>query len=52
MQIITKLRTSLQKRAEYNRIKAELNSMPLETAIDLGIFKEDAARIARETVYG
>jgi uncharacterized protein YjiS (DUF1127 family) len=46
------LRTALRKRAEYNRTVSELRAMPQETAIDLGIFKSDAEKIAARAVYG
>ncbi len=52
MTIISNIRTAFQKRAAYNRIKSEIASMPLETAIDLGIFKEDAGKIASKAIYG
>lgn len=52
MTIISNIRTALEKRAAYNRIKSEILSMPLETAIDLGIFKEDAGKIASKAIYG
>ena len=52
MTVLQSLRATVQKRVAYNRIKSELSSMPLETAIDLGIFREDAAKIASKAVYG
>lgn len=52
MIIIDQIRTAVQKRAAYNRIKFEISNMPLETAIDLGIFKDDAGKIASKAVYG
>jgi uncharacterized protein YjiS (DUF1127 family) len=52
MSILNKVRTAAQKRAEYNRTVAEIRSMPLDVALDLGIFREDAHRIARNAVYG
>ena len=52
MTVLNTVRTALQKRAAYSRLKYELASMPLETAIDLGMFREDAAKIAAKAVYG
>lgn len=46
------VRTAIAKRAEYHRIRDAIASMPQETAIDVGIFREDAAKIASRTVYG
>ncbi|MEN8896296.1 MAG: hypothetical protein ABF248_09440 [Yoonia sp.] len=43
---------SFQKRMAYLRIKSELRSMPPEVAIDLGMFREDAAKTAYKAVYG
>lgn len=52
MSIMTKVRSAAQKRADYNRTVSEIRSMPLNVAIDLGIFREDAERIAHKAVYG
>ena len=46
------VRTAMAKRAAYNRIRNEIESMPQETAIDVGIFREDAEKIAASAVYG
>jgi len=50
--IMTPLRTAAEKRAAYNRTVAEISGMPLDVALDLGIFREDARLIARNAVYG
>ncbi|NNF25169.1 MAG: hypothetical protein HKN63_10265 [Rhodobacteraceae bacterium] len=50
--IVAELKTAAQKRAAYTRTVHELQSMPLNTALDLGIFREDAAKIAKRAVYG
>ena len=50
--LLTKLQTRLQKRAAYSRTKAEIEAMPLDVAIDLDIYKPDAAKIAAQAVYG
>ncbi len=50
--IIAQLRESAAKRALYRRTRDEIAAMPRRVALDLGIFPEDAERIARETVWG
>jgi hypothetical protein len=52
MTVLNTVRTAVQKRVAYSRLKYELESMPLETAIDLGMFREDASKIAAQTIYG
>jgi len=52
MNFIDRIRSANAKRRLYNQTVAELNSMPRDVALDLGIFPEDARRIAREAVYG
>ena len=52
MSIVSKFRTASAKRAAYNRTVAEIEAMPFEVAIDLGIFREDARQIASRAVYG
>jgi uncharacterized protein YjiS (DUF1127 family) len=36
----------------YRRTVTEIEAMPLDVALDLDIFREDARRIAHEAVYG
>lgn len=50
--LVQRMRAAAVRRAAYNRTVREIESMSPETALDLGIFREDARRIARETVYG
>ncbi|MCV3272977.1 hypothetical protein [Roseobacter sinensis] len=50
--IIARLKTAAEKRAEFNRTYHELRYMPRETAIDLGMFPEDAYDVAYAHVYG
>lgn len=50
--VVKSLRTAAAKRAQYNRIVAEIQSMPLDVALDLDIYRGDAHRIASEAVYG
>ncbi|SFA76470.1 protein of unknown function [Poseidonocella pacifica] len=49
---MNKLRSAFARRAEYSRLVNEIRGMSNETALDLGIFRSDAHRIAREAVYG
>ncbi|MBT8474435.1 MAG: hypothetical protein KJO78_03085 [Alphaproteobacteria bacterium] len=50
--LIAQLKTAAQKRAAYNRTVSEIERMPLDVALDLGIFREDAHKIAMKAVYG
>ena len=50
--IMTRLRTAAAKRAAYNKTVDEISRMPLDVALDLGIFSEDAHKIAMKAVYG
>ncbi|SEW15528.1 hypothetical protein SAMN04488515_1312 [Cognatiyoonia koreensis] len=52
MTVLSTVKTAVEKRAKYLRTKAELQRMPQEVAIDLGIFREDAGKIAYRAVYG
>ncbi|WP_165586921.1 hypothetical protein [Pseudaestuariivita atlantica] len=51
-QFLQSLADRCEKRARYNRIVSEIESMPLDVALDLDIYRGDAHRIARATVYG
>ena len=50
--LIAAYRVNAAKRALYRRTRDEIASMPRDVALDLGIFPEDADRIAREAVWG
>ncbi|WP_394177864.1 hypothetical protein [Yoonia maritima] len=52
MTALNNVMSAVQKRVAYSRLKFELQNMPYETAVDLGIFREDAAKIATKAVYG
>lgn len=53
MTAFTTLRRTLEKRAEYLRVKREIAALPVELAVeDLGIYPGDADEIARRAVYG
>jgi len=52
MTVLTNVRTLVEKRIAYARLKRELANMPQETAIDLGMFREDASKVAAQAIYG
>ena len=45
-------RMNASKRALYRKTRDALAAMPRSTAIDLGMFPEDAAKIAYKAVWG
>ncbi|MDJ0627243.1 MAG: hypothetical protein QNJ44_03195 [Rhodobacter sp.] len=52
MTLIDTIREIARKRIAYERTVAEIESMPLDTALDLDIYRPDARKIARKAVYG
>lgn len=52
MSLLTNFRETLAKRQAYRNTVAEIEALPLNVAIDLEIFTEDARKIARKAVYG
>ncbi len=50
--IIDQIREAAAKRALYRRTRDEIAQMPRRVALDLGIFPEDAERIAHQAVWG
>lgn len=50
--MISRLRAAAAKRAAYHRTVDEISRMPLDVALDLGIYRGDAEKIARKAVYG
>lgn len=53
MTLYSTVRSAIEKRALYRKTLRELNALATDYAIeDLGIYPGDAARIAREAVYG
>lgn len=52
MSFFNTVASAMHKRALYSRTKFEIAHMPQDVAIDLGIFREDAAKIASKAVYG
>ncbi|MBL4927679.1 DUF1127 domain-containing protein [Fuscibacter oryzae] len=49
---VAQIREEATKRALYRRTRDEIASMSRAEALDLGIFPEDAAKIAHQAVYG
>ncbi|SFS12976.1 hypothetical protein [Yoonia litorea] len=52
MTVLSNVRNAIEKRVAYKRLKHELEAMPVETAIDLGMFREDAGKVAAKAIYG
>lgn len=52
MKLIETLKTAAANRALYRRTRDEIAHMPRHVALDLGIYPEDADRIAYTAVYG
>lgn len=50
--IVSKIRTTLHAKAAYRRTVREIRNMPVDTALDLDMYRGDAKRIARKAVYG
>jgi uncharacterized protein YjiS (DUF1127 family) len=50
--LIANLRAEAAKRALFRRTRDEIAQMPRHVALDVGIFPEDAAIIARRAVWG
>jgi uncharacterized protein YjiS (DUF1127 family) len=50
--VIDMLKTAARNYALYRHTRDEIANMPLDVALDLGIYRGDAERIAREAVYG
>lgn len=52
MTILNTVRSAYAKRVAYLRTKRELENMPLDVALDLGMFREDAGVVASKAIYG
>ena len=50
--LIARYRAEAVKFALYRKTKAEIAMLPRSVAIDVGIFPDDAEKIAREAVWG
>lgn len=49
--LIAKLKTGLGNYARYVTTRNEIARLPLDVALDLGIFRGDADKIARKAVW-
>ncbi len=52
LNVIASLKAAAANRAAYRRTRDEIARLPRDIALDLGIFPEDASRIAWTAVYG
>jgi len=52
MTVIKSLRDAARAHALYVRTRDEIARLPLDAALDLGIYRGDAHRIAHDAVYG
>ena len=50
--LLNSLKTALRDHSRYMATRHEIESMPLDVALDLGIFREDAHLIAKKAVWG
>jgi hypothetical protein len=46
------LKTAARNYAAFRQTRDEIANLPLDVALDIGIYPGDADRIAREAVYG
>ena len=51
MKFLQTLKTAAANRALYKRTRDEIARLPRDVALDIGIFPEDAHRIAWAAVY-
>ena len=52
LNLFTTYRQNAAKRALYRLTRDEIAGMPRSVALDVGMFPEDAERIARKAVWG
>jgi uncharacterized protein YjiS (DUF1127 family) len=50
--LVSHLARAARQHLAYRRTVAELESLPLDVALDLDLYPGDADRIARHAVYG
>lgn len=50
--VIDMLKAAAVNYARYRQTRDEIANLPLDVALDIGIYPGDAERIAREAVYG
>ena len=48
---INRMKTALQDHARYVETRNEIARLPMDVALDLGIFRGDADKIARKAVW-
>lgn len=49
--LIERMTTALNNRKRYIATRNEIARMPLDAALDLGIYRGDAEKIARDAVW-
>lgn len=49
--LIKRIKTALQNHARYIATRNEIARLPMDVALDIGIFPGDADKIARKAVY-
>ena len=49
--LIFRVKTAMTKYSRYIATRDEIARMPLDVALDLGLFRGDAERIARKAVW-
>ena len=52
MTLFSTLNRAFEQRARYMRTRDEIARLPLDVALDLGLYPGDADHIARRAVYG
>ena len=52
LNVIQTLKDAVERRHRYHQIREEIAGLSRREAIDLGLFPEDADRIAWDAVYG
>jgi uncharacterized protein YjiS (DUF1127 family) len=50
--LFAKMRKNAAERAEYRKIRDEIARLPRHLALDLGLYPEDASKIAHKAVWG
>ncbi|WP_199743750.1 hypothetical protein [Pseudorhodobacter sp. E13] len=50
--LILRAQTALRNYAKFVITRNEIARLPLDIALDLGIYRGDADKIARQSVYG
>lgn len=50
--LLNQLHGAVRARAAYRQTVSEISRMPLDVALDLGLDRADATKIARRAVYG